>query len=1009
MKIADITTSEPICCAQGRFGEVIVTQGSNRPLRWDGGAAATAAGIDPPESPPACTLDPTDHYHIARIDVARPGAVYYAAPTVQLSGGALDTAKGKPCKAKAYLSQASVNEILVEDGGKYYSKVPNVVLGDSHGKDGRIVASRGLPSTDGITDWSVLSDAGDQSAGQASERTRYPLLGWEVAIPITGNGTFEITPKAAYELARNAPSGTTVGDIYFRTRESERVTFRGTCAEFGAVLLEAGFEPYIRYTVSGFTGTERVLLAIQGRNYQGAGGCRVIRFSGTSVLTYAALGSESVESMRSLESGANVDQDQAIVVVFESLYGEQVPLIIEGYPSGHPLNTAAAAVPISRLEIADPGSGYIVTPQLQIVSPSGFGGYATCTVKDGQIDTVTLENPGGGYKSDPEVRILSGGAEASVVARPHLRGLYQCYYRYIDETPEHMGGPIPSNLSEVAEVDAGEAATSITWAVAAPSGRAKKVELWRTTGNQALTLYRVATLDESNAVIDDYGTGQVDTATLMFTDDLTDEELRNPDRPGYEAMPIVLPNGELNANRFTPPPSKSVVVRFQDRFWYGVGGERPNAVYFSEIDEPESVPEINEIIPQQSGKGSDTLTALIPFGTMLLLMQRRHAYGLTFARQPLLDAQVAPLAYRGCISQRTWDIHDGTLYAMDQSGVYEMSGSGQVASISDAIEDQFRGKISWGASRWSFLAVDPKARVLRAFVAHVDDGASDYPTRALCYSLDSKGWWHESYPQKITGASQASLTDGGHRTVYAAESGAMLLDEGPTDIARGAVLSVLLTSQGSGYRKPPKVSAVGGQGARFQATLDDSGKVSAIWILSCGSGYTSGDLLISGPEGDGEPAAATFVASSLETDTPVSPVCIYRSGFFEYPTDDTDARLGGEQDRSIALSYAPVAKPSEISVRAYYNGSKTPRANLVSRDRGTGVRQDAVDPAARINLAESTDEYGEDVGVAKAMFSGRALADFRGNDRNVATEVIGPSRNDEPLVLYKIEMFGAQK
>lgn len=1004
MKIADTTTSEPICCAQGRHGDVIITQAGSGPLRWSGSGLATPAGIASPGSPPSCSLDTTGNYHIARVDVARPGAVYYSPPTVQFSSDALDPAKGRPCAAKAYLSQASLNEVLVEDGGKYYSSVPNVILGDSHGKGASIVASIGVPVTDGINDWQVIADAGDQSQVSSADRTRYPILGWEVAIPITGNGSFVITPKDAYELLRGINSNTTPADIYFRNRSSQPIgrTSGRSCSSFAQDLLDAGYDPYIRYTVDGFTGSERVVLVIKGDGYRSGGGCNTIQFSGPSTLVHAGLGSESVASMRSLEQGSGFDQEQSVKVTFEAIYGEEVPLIIEGYPSGHPQNTAAPSLPISSIQITNPGSGYIVTPQLQIISSSGFGGYATCTVRDGRIDTVTLENPGGGYKSDPEVRILSGGAEASVVARPHLRGLYQCYYRYIDDTPEGNGGPLPSNLSDVAEVDAGEAATSVTWTVAAPSGRAKKVELWRSTGNQALTLYRVATLDESNATAED-------ATVFSFLDDLTDEELRDPDREGYEAMPIVLPNGELNANRFTPPPDKAVVVRFQDRHWYGVGGDNPNAVYFSEIDEPESVPEVNEIIPQQSGRGADTLTALIPFGTTLLLMQGRHSYGLTFARQPLLDAQVSPLAYRGCVSQRTWDIHDGVLYVMDQHGVYAMSGSGQVSSISDAVEDQFRGKIAWGASRWSFLTVDPTSRVLRAFIAHVDDQPSLYPTRALCYSLDSKGWWYEVYPQKIMGVAPTLLSDGSHRNVYASESGMILLDEGSTDIARGSVLTVTLTSQGKGYRKPPTVQAQGGQGARFQATLDDEGRVTAIWILSAGRGYTGGSLLITSPSGDGEPAAATFTASPLEADTAVSPLCIYKSGFGEYPTDESDARIGGEQDRSVSLTYAPQEHSLELSVRTYYNGSKSPRPNLTSRDRGAGVRQDIVDPGARISTSESTEQYGEDVGVAKAMFSGRALSDFRGNDRHVSVEVVGPSRNDEPLVLYDITTLGAQK
>ena len=1034
MKIFDLPPSDPICCAQGRHGEVVITRSNGKPLRWAGGELATEAGVIAPESPPQCTLDSTPSYHIARIDVAKPGAVYYAPPQVTLSGGNIDTVKGSECRAKSYVSQASVNEILVEDGGKYYKEVPNVKLSDSHGKNAVIKATRdvvdqvypGDPDT-GVTGYQIVSVGPpweDEQALPDFQKTVYAVHRY-VDVEIK-NGTQTATGVRWWYNAGVIADG-----------RPHIVSMQGTTQ-----VTVSGVPPGVTrfakiriYAADGaFTGNTNC------RARQNATGGWSIFHDHSATFTFLG-GCSTFGDVVALDYGAGYisegQQDALPDIRIEipawrtvnrdtGNYGPGDPskkLVVRGYTGEDPRNPGGVGAPLAKLEVTSPGSGFIVTPEIQIISSTGFGAYGTVRVEDGKIVEAILENPGGGYKTDPVVRILSGGAEASVVARPHLRGLYQCYYRYIDDTPEEMGGPIPSNLSEVAEVDAGEAATSITWSVAAPSGRAKSVELWRTTGNQALTLYRVAVLGEGGGggggfppfayrVLLDPNAPE-SPGSFEYTDDLTDEELRNPDRDGYEAMPIVLPNGELNANRFTPPPVKSVVVRFQDRFWYGVGGDNPNAVYFSEIDEPESVPEINEIIPQQSGLGSDQMTALIPFGTTLLLMQSRHTYALTFSRQPLLDAQVAPLAYRGCLNQRTWGIHDGVLYVLDQTGLYAISQSGQIQSLSDAVEDQFRKNVNWGASRWAFLAVDPDSKVVRAFVTHREDLNSAYPTRALCYSIDSKGFWYEMYPQRISGSTQTTLSNGDYRSVYAAEGGAVLLDEGPSDLARGAVSSVLLTSPGRGYKKPPSVVATGGSGARFQATLDDKGSVSAIWILSGGTGYESGDLIIGQPDSSAHPdpqqASATFEATPLDEDTPMSPLCLYRSGFAEYPTDDQDKRLGGEADRSVSLTYAPQPSTSEISLRAYYNGSKTPRPNIAERDRGTGFRQDTVDPAARLDMAESSEEYGVDSGVAKAMFFGRSSGDVRGTDRHVATEIIGPRRTSEPLVLYQLDIHGASK
>jgi hypothetical protein len=361
----------------------------------------------------------------------------------------------------------------------------------------------------------------------------------------------------------------------------------------------------------------------------------------------------------------------------------------------------------------------------------------------------------------------------------------------VDDTAADKGGPIASNLSPVYEVDTGEGTQSIAWSVTAPSntdGRTLSVELWRTTGNQALTLYRVS------------------SGSNTFTDDLTDEELRNPDRAGYAAMPIVLPNGELNANRFTPPPNnKAVVVRYQDRFWYGVdtSGTEQNSLYFSEVDEPESVPDINEFVLQQNARDGDAVTALVPFGSSLLVMQSRHAYSLSYSKQPLLDANVTPLAYRGCLGQRCWDIHEGICYVLDQCGIYTITAQGGVENISAPIEDQIRTKIDFANATWNFVSVDARTKIMRAFVAYKEDASAGYPTRAICFHIDSKTWWIEKYPHRLSAATPVAMANGDYRCAYGAKGGVYTLDDGPLDAARGTISKVTVTTKGRGYRTPP--------------------------------------------------------------------------------------------------------------------------------------------------------------------------------------------------------------
>ena len=962
----------PVSMAQGRHGELIIVQGNGvRPARWTGSGVAVDAGMDAPAAKPDISLNSAPKYYIARIDVQRPGAVYYAPPAVSFSRK--PDANGAEAVASSYLEQAALSEIRVKTGGKYYADTPTVTLSDTHGKGAIITAQLDAPDTTsddptnnkrtGITTWDIV----ESPAGQTDENlvARFAAVGLkDIDLPITGNGNFEYS--LPYSVATQARTVTNCSGP------------------------SIGFTTKLKYTVSGYKSGSGAVLRLKWSNAQFVASC--VGATGAGAFFYQ--GSTTLDDALAAKYGANYDNGSKVRVTIQAVRNEGT-YVIEGMTNGNPDNAAAERYAVKSLTVTNGGSGYVVTPLIKITSDTGFGAYATCTVRDGKVVSVKLENCGSGYASAPTVEVVAGGAEAFAVARPHLRGLYQCYYRYVDDTPKDSGGPIPSNLSPVTEIDAGEGATSIQWNPAPATGRAKKIELWRSTANEALTLYRVT------------------TCTGTFLDDLTDEELRDPDRTGYAAMPIVLPNGAMNANRFGVPPSnKSAVVRFQDRFWYGVdtSGKEANSIYYSETDEPESVPPENEIVLQCNARDADSLKAMIPFGSTLLLMQERHCYSLSFAKAPLLDAQVTPLAFRGCLNQRSWDIYGGTCYAMDQYGIYGITPNGTVEVLSDAIDNVFCEEVQFASAAWSFLLVDAKTKTLRAFLRVAEDGASTYPTRALCYSLDTKAWWVEKYPQRISGGSPVRLSNGDFRSVYAADSGPVMLGEGAYDFARGAVSYVSLLAAGEGYRTPPAVTATGGSGATFQASINAQGQLAGIWILSPGFGYSSGALTIEPPNDPNatvkERASATYHATPLSADTPTFPTYRYKSGCAEYVTDAQNPEAGSEMSRSITLRYEPQPSRCELSLRTYYNNSPSPRHNVAPRDRGAGFSHSTIDAAARYDMAAPTVSTGWDTGVATALFSGRTISDIRSGDRHIAVELVGARANKHPLVFYTLDVAG---
>ena len=329
--------------------------------------------------------------------------------------------------------------------------------------------------------------------------------------------------------------------------------------------------------------------------------------------------------------------------------------------------------------------------------------------------------------------------------------------------------------------------------------------------------------------------------------------------------------------------------------------------------------------------------------------------------------------------------------------------------------NQFEQEIDWTNTEWNYMAIDFNTQTLRLFIVHKEDNPSEKPTRALCMDIDTGAWWTEKYPQQLTGGTQVTLADGSFTSVHGCTSGVAQIDKGPTDIARGCVLTVTVTDRGYGYRTPPTATVEGGNGARLQAALDQDGQVASIWIFNPGYGYTGGDVNLSAPDDDTipirdrRPAKATYTVSPLTEDLAIWTTYHVRTGNIEYPTDETDKNGGAEQRRDIKLTYQPAKDRNEVSVRMYYNDSDYPRHNVSERDRGTGFVDSTVDPASRLDLGYMLDEYGVDSGVARAIRTGKTIEDIRSNDRHVAVEICGPRHPRPRGLLHARRVWGRWK
>jgi hypothetical protein len=445
---------------------------------------------------------------------------------------------------------------------------------------------------------------------------------------------------------------------------------------------------------------------------------------------------------------------------------------------------------VTAVSVSAGGSGYSGFPRVVF---SGEGGaVAECVVgASGAISSVRLIN-GGNYPSAPTASVVADEeqnprkAVLQPTLAPGIKGKYWCALRYIDDTTEAKGGPIPSSISELTavEVSANAGSFSWSWSNAGIESRVHRIELWRTTADQALVLYKVAEISDFSA------------PTSTYTDSLSDAALADPSRTGFEALPITLPNGFANARRFNPPPqNKSVIAIFQDRAWYAVdvpgrtfkGGTdsaaaEPNVLYFSELDEPESVPEANQLIIQENVKGQDRITALMPFGGGMVVFQERHCYRLTYVSQPIIDASMTLIGQRGCLNQRCWDVYDGVAYVADAAGLYVLDGTNAVP-LSDPVENFWSDAIiHFASSKHFFVRVDPQTRVVRFFFSV----SAGLPDRALCFHPLTKAWWLEQYAQSFASA-ECLITGGRQRVVGGAQNGSLyLFDAGDQDINAAA-------------------------------------------------------------------------------------------------------------------------------------------------------------------------------------------------------------------------------
>jgi hypothetical protein len=396
---------------------------------------------------------------------------------------------------------------------------------------------------------------------------------------------------------------------------------------------------------------------------------------------------------------------------------------------------------VTSVTVVNGGTGHVIPPVLTfrpaVADSDGDGAQAEATVTNGVVTAVTV-TAGGSYALPPSVLITDTTAEAVAVLAPSIQGDYLCGVRFLDKDG------IPSSISHLTEVSVPNGTNTLLWTLSFTNmdARVDKVELWRTSADQKVVLYRVATISK---------------ATATYSDTLSEPSLLDPERSGYGLMPITLPSGQLNARRFgVPPGNYAYAAMFQDRLWMAgdTTTQRPNSLMFSEVDEPESVPPENEIVLQENVGEHDTIVGLVPLGSELLIIQTGHLYSLRYVAQPILDASLTLVAYRGALNNACAAVMGGVAFLVDSYGMYAFDGR-QEKALSAAVDNYWRdGLIDFSKSALFHVSQDFDSRTLRFHYCGPTDAA---PTRALCFCLATEAWWEETYPVPITASVPALI------------------------------------------------------------------------------------------------------------------------------------------------------------------------------------------------------------------------------------------------------------
>ena len=407
----------------------------------------------------------------------------------------------------------------------------------------------------------------------------------------------------------------------------------------------------------------------------------------------------------------------------------------------------------------------------------------------------------------------------------------------------------------------------------------------------------------------------------------------------YEILSVDVPNQTLTLTAaYTGPTDLFAAYSIRS------GAADANTIYPSGAGLPEAFNPLEALTLQEDG---DVLTGLMPKGSYLFILKRRHIYRMVSQGDPKRDAGIFLNADRGCINNRCWVLVEDTAYMLDEAGIHGFASESQQIStnISDLWEEDSTVRINWKRSRYFHAVHFPGQEVVRWFVCL--NGAR-LPRHAICLHLRSKRFWIEEFVKPVGASCKGYLQSRprvflGTQEVLAYWMGA--LDgvdptAGTTAGTASAATWTSLTDSTAQFASdvvgaPLVITGGHGKGQRRPIVARTATRLDVLWPWEIIPDSTS-----------------TYQVGGIQYD--------YQTGWYRFAPSETDTTRGVELmfepqgDRDTDSEAGASDRRQTMDLRFYFDRSTEPAemGRTTTSKAGSGLSSDDGSPDMLVNLTK---------------------------------------------------------